>query len=35
MMLDHYQQTQNLLVSGSPKALGFFWRYVVAKVRHP
>jgi hypothetical protein len=25
MMLDHYQQTKNLLVSYSPKALGFFW----------
>jgi aldehyde dehydrogenase len=24
MMLDHYQQTKNLLVSYSPKALGFF-----------
>ena len=24
-MLDHYQQTKNLLVSYSPKALGFFW----------
>jgi aldehyde dehydrogenase len=24
MMLDHYQQTKNLLVSCSPKALGFF-----------
>ena len=24
MMLDHYQQTKNLLVSHSPKALGFF-----------
>ena len=25
MMLDHYQQTKNVLVSYSPKALGFFW----------
>jgi hypothetical protein len=24
MMLDHYQQTKNLLVSYSPHALGFF-----------
>ncbi|WP_024755186.1 aldehyde dehydrogenase family protein [Streptomyces exfoliatus] len=24
MMLDHYQQTKNLLVSYSPKRLGFF-----------
>ena len=24
MMLDHYQQTKNLLVSYSPKKLGFF-----------
>ena len=24
MMLDHYQQTENMLVSHSPKALGFF-----------
>jgi aldehyde dehydrogenase len=24
MMLDHYQQTKNLLVSYSDKALGFF-----------
>ncbi len=24
MMLDHYQQTKNLLVSYSPQALGFF-----------
>jgi hypothetical protein len=24
MMLDHYQQTKNLLVSTSNKALGFF-----------
>jgi acyl-CoA reductase-like NAD-dependent aldehyde dehydrogenase len=24
MMLDHYQQTKNLLVSYAPKALGFF-----------
>jgi aldehyde dehydrogenase len=24
MMLDHYQQTKNLLVSYSSKALGFF-----------
>jgi aldehyde dehydrogenase len=24
MMLSHYQQTKNLLVSYSPKALGFF-----------
>ena len=24
MMLDHYQQTKNLLVRYSPKALGFF-----------
>ncbi|WP_299010914.1 hypothetical protein, partial [uncultured Caulobacter sp.] len=24
MMLDHYQQTKNLLVSYSAKALGFF-----------
>jgi hypothetical protein len=24
MMLDHYQQTKNLMVSYSPKALGFF-----------
>ncbi|MEY3746542.1 MAG: hypothetical protein RL194_1, partial [Pseudomonadota bacterium] len=24
MMLDHYQQTKNLLVSYSPNALGFF-----------
>jgi len=24
MMLDHYQQTKNLLVSYSTKALGFF-----------
>lgn len=24
MMLDHYQQTKNLLVSFSPNALGFF-----------
>jgi aldehyde dehydrogenase len=24
MMLDHYQQTKNLLVSYSPKAMGFF-----------
>jgi aldehyde dehydrogenase len=24
MMLDHYQQTKNLLVSYSPKAVGFF-----------
>jgi len=24
MMLDHYQQTKNLLVSYSPEALGFF-----------
>jgi hypothetical protein len=24
MMLEHYQQTKNLLVSYSPKALGFF-----------
>ena len=24
MMLDHYQQTKNILVSYSPKALGFF-----------
>jgi hypothetical protein len=24
MILDHYQQTKNLLVSYSPKALGFF-----------
>jgi aldehyde dehydrogenase len=24
MMLDHYQQTKNLLVSYSPRALGFF-----------
>ena len=24
MMLDHYQQTKNLLVSFSPKAVGFF-----------
>jgi aldehyde dehydrogenase len=23
-MLDHYQQTKNLLVSNSPNALGFF-----------
>jgi hypothetical protein len=26
MILDHYQQTKNLLVSYSPKALGFFRR---------
>ena len=26
MMLDHYQQTKNLLVSYSPKKLGFFER---------
>jgi hypothetical protein len=25
MMLDHYQQTKNMLVSYSPKKLGFFW----------
>ncbi len=25
MMLDHYQQTKNVLMSYSPKALGFFW----------
>ena len=25
MMLDHYQQTKNMLVSYSPKALGFFY----------
>jgi aldehyde dehydrogenase len=24
MMLEHYQQTKNLLVSYSPKPLGFF-----------
>jgi len=24
MMLDHYQQTKNLLVSYSPRKLGFF-----------
>jgi hypothetical protein len=24
MMLDHYQQTKNMLVSYSPNALGFF-----------
>jgi aldehyde dehydrogenase len=24
MMLDHYQQTKNLLVSYTPKAQGFF-----------
>ena len=24
MMLDHYQQTKNMLVSYSPKTLGFF-----------
>jgi aldehyde dehydrogenase len=24
MMLDHYQQTKNLLVSYSPQKLGFF-----------
>jgi hypothetical protein len=24
MMLDHYQQTKNVLVSYSPKAMGFF-----------
>lgn len=24
MMLDHYQQTKNLLVSYSPRAVGFF-----------
>jgi hypothetical protein len=24
MMLDHYQQTKNMLVSYSPKRLGFF-----------
>jgi hypothetical protein len=24
MMLDHYQQTKNLLVSYAPKKLGFF-----------
>jgi hypothetical protein len=24
MMLEHYQQTKNLLVSYSPKKLGFF-----------
>jgi len=24
MMLEHYQQTKNLLVSYSPNALGFF-----------
>jgi hypothetical protein len=24
MMLDHYQQTKNILVSYSPNALGFF-----------
>jgi aldehyde dehydrogenase len=24
MMLDHYQQTKNLLVSYDPKAMGFF-----------
>ncbi len=24
MMLDHYQQTKNLLVSYSPKPMGFF-----------
>ncbi len=24
MMLDHYQQTKNMLVSYSPKKLGFF-----------
>jgi len=24
MMLEHYQQTKNLLVSYAPKALGFF-----------
>jgi len=24
MMLDHYQQTKNILMSYSPKALGFF-----------
>jgi hypothetical protein len=24
MMLDHYQQTKNILVSYSPKKLGFF-----------
>jgi hypothetical protein len=24
MMLDHYQKTKNMLVSYSPKALGFF-----------
>jgi aldehyde dehydrogenase len=24
MMLDHYQQTKNMLVSYSPKAMGFF-----------
>ena len=24
MMLEHYQQTKNLLVSYSPKAMGFF-----------
>jgi len=25
MMLEHYQQTKNLLVSYSPTAMGFFW----------
>jgi aldehyde dehydrogenase len=24
MMLDHYQQTKNMLVSYDPKAMGFF-----------
>jgi len=24
MMLDHYQQTKNVLVSYAPKAMGFF-----------
>jgi aldehyde dehydrogenase len=24
MMLDHYQQTKNLLVNYNPKAMGFF-----------
>ena len=31
MMLDHYQQTKNLLVSYSPKKLGFFYMEVLAR----
>ena len=30
MMLDHYQQTKNMLVSYIPKALGFFLKRAFA-----